>query len=207
MKPTAPRPITSTPIASAKAARLRVGALSPHAPTAFDIRPDSAARQKIARDLDLPNLPALRFAGQVAAEGDEDWRLDAHLSARVVQPCVVTLAPVTTDLEEDVSRRFLAQMPDMLPTGAHASALESEQEEVEIELPEDENIDPLGREIDLWRVMVEALALALPLYPRAEGAALGQAQFAADGVTPLSDADLRPFAGLAALRDKLGKKE
>ena len=51
-----------------------------------------------------------------------------------------------------------------------------------------------------------ALALALPLYPRAEGADLAQAQFAGPGVTPMTDEDARPFAGLKDLRDKLDKK-
>ena len=48
-----------------------------------------------------------------------------------------------------------------------------------------------------------ALALALPLYPRAPGAELGQAVFAEPGTAPLKDEDLRPFAGLAGLKAKL----
>jgi len=53
--------------------------------------------------------------------------------------------------------------------------------------------------------MAEALALALPDYPRAEGAALDKSTFAAPGTAPLQDADLKPFAGLAALKSKLEK--
>ena len=56
--------------------------------------------------------------------------------------------------------------------------------------------------IDLAEVAAEALALALPLYPRAPGAELGTLVAAPDGVAPLSDADLKPFAGLAALARK-----
>ena len=36
-------------------------------------------------------------------------------------------------------------------------------------MPEDDTIEKLGREIDLAAVMIEALSLALPLYPRADG--------------------------------------
>jgi uncharacterized metal-binding protein YceD (DUF177 family) len=109
----------------------------------------------------------------------------------VVQPCVVTLAPVTTRIEEDVERRFLADPPPM-PEG-------------EVEMPGDESAEPLPDVIDLGAVLAEALALALPDYPRAEGAALEEAQFAAPGTRPMSDDDAKPFAGLAGLRDDLDK--
>jgi uncharacterized metal-binding protein YceD (DUF177 family) len=51
--------------------------------------------------------------------------------------------------------------------------------------------------------LAEALALALPLYPRAPGAELGEAAFTEPGKPVLRDEDARPFAGLAHLRDKL----
>ncbi len=64
---------------------------------------------------------------------------------------------------------------------------------------EDEDIEPLGDRIDLGLVAIEALALALPPYPRKEGAALAE--------TLPDDAEetetVKPFAALAALRDKL----
>jgi uncharacterized metal-binding protein YceD (DUF177 family) len=76
----------------------------------------------------------------------------------------------------------------------------------EIEIP-DAEIDPLPEVIDVAEIAAEALALALPLYPRAPGAALGEAVFAPPGVTPLGDTDLKPFAGLSALADKLKKPD
>ena len=54
---------------------------------------------------------------------------------------------------------------------------------------------------------LEALALALDPYPRAEGAALGDARFAPPGTQPLDEEALKPFAGLAELREKLAGKE
>jgi uncharacterized metal-binding protein YceD (DUF177 family) len=61
--------------------------------------------------------------------------------------------------------------------------------------------------IDVAALGIEALALALPLYPRAPGAAFGEAVFAAPGVAPLTSESLRPFAGLASLAEKLKKPE
>ena len=73
-------------------------------------------------------------------------------------------------------------------------------------MPEDDSVEELGDEIDLEAVMLEALSLALPTYPRKDGVELGEAQVAAEGVTPMTDEDSKPFAGLADLREKMQKK-
>lgn len=172
---------------------LRISALPARKPTRFDLAPDAATRAAMAAALGITALPAFRFKGELTPQGRSDWRLSARLEARVEQPCIVTLAPVITDITEEVRRSYLADLPD--PTGD------------EIEMPEDDTQDPLPEVIDAGGVAIEALALALPEWPRAPGAALGEAVFAAPGVAPLRDEDLRPFAGLASLAGKLAKPE
>ena len=167
----------------------RVADLPQNAPTPFELTPDAEARAALARELGLSALRKLRFDGRIIAQGKRDWLLEGHLGATVVQPCVVTLEPVTTRIETDVRRLFLAEMP--------------EPEAGEVEMPEDDSIEELGAWIDPAAVMAEALALALPLHPRKEGAELGEAVFTEPGKTPLRDEDAKPFAGLAALRDAL----
>ncbi len=163
--------------------RLRVAHLNPRTPTPFLLEPDDQARAAIASDLGLLGLPALRFEGSVQAQGNDAWALSGDLTARVVQPCVVTLEPVESPIDEEVRRIF----------SPHVSAPVDE----EVEMPDDE-IEPLGQFIDIGAVMVEALALALPLYPRADGAELE------DGTEPAAeDEDKRkPFAGLDQLLSK-----
>ncbi|PIE14379.1 MAG: hypothetical protein CSA70_01030 [Rhodobacterales bacterium] len=180
---------------------LRVRDLKPSRPTRFAIRPPASDLAALATELGLDGLRKLSFEGELVAEGKTDWRLTARLGATVVQPCVVTLAPVTTRIDENVTRRFLASLPDAVPDAVPGN----EEDDGEIEMPEDDTIDQLESEIDLIRVMTEALALALPLYPRAEGAELEQSDFTAPGETAMTDEDARPFAGLSALRDKLAK--
>lgn len=155
----------------------------------FDLAPDAGARAALAEALGIEAVRKLRFAGTIRPVGERDWELEAELGATVVQPCVVTLAPVTTRIDETVSRRYLAEMPAP-GTG-------------EVEMPEDETAEPLPAVVDIGQVMAEALALALPLYPRADGADMGEAVFTEPGQKPMTDADARPFAGLAALRGKL----
>ncbi|MBB97714.1 MAG: hypothetical protein CML68_24335 [Rhodobacteraceae bacterium] len=165
---------------------LRVADLNQASATAFSLQPDAPALKAIATELGLDGLRKLRFTGQVAAEGKRDWLLTGHLGATVVQPCVVTLQPVTTRIETDVRRLFLARFDQ--PEGD------------EVEMPEDDDQEPLGREIDLGAVMIESLSLALPLYPRADTAELGDAVFTEPGKQAMTDDDTKPFAGLAALK-------
>lgn len=169
---------------------LRIAALAARKPTRFDLKPDAAARAAIAQELGLTTLPEFRFKGELRPQGRSDWVLEAQLTALVEQPCSVTLVPVRTPIAESVRRSYLADMP--VPEGD------------EVEMPEDDTQEPLPDVVDAGQVAVEALELALPLYPRAPGVDLGEAVFAAPGVTPLRDEDLRPFAGLAGLAQKLG---
>lgn len=167
----------------------RVATLSARKPTRFSLKPDTAERAAMAQALDLLALPVFELVGEIAPEGRNDFRLTARMTARVVQPCAVSLAPVTTDLTEDVIRRYDADftVPDA----------------DEVEIPDDDTTEALPEVIDVGTVALEALALALPLYPRAPGAELGEAVFSAPGTAPLRDEDLRPFAGLAGLAAKL----
>ncbi|CAM3071103.1 Uncharacterized metal-binding protein YceD, DUF177 family [Paracoccus aminovorans] len=159
-------------------ARFRVAHLNPHQPTAFSLAPDAAARQALADELGLSALPRLRFSGRIRAVASDAWEVTGQLDAKVVQPCVVTLAPVATTLQEEVQRVF----------SPHVATPEGD----EAEMPDDET-EPLGQFIDAEAIMVEELSLALPLYPRAEGAAL-------DAAEPEEAEQVRkPFAGLADL--------
>ena len=168
---------------------LRVADLPARKPARFALRPGAEALPLVAELIGAETVRKLSFAGELRPEGKRDYVLEADLGATVVQPCVVTLAPVTTRIEEHVVRRYLAEMP--------------EPEDDEVEMPEDDSAEPLPDVIDPGAVMLEALALALPLYPRAPEAELGEARFAEPGVAPLTDDELKPFAGLAGLRDKL----
>lgn len=174
--------------------RFRMSELPPSRPVTFELRPTPDENRAIADDLGLSGLRKLSFQGTLEPEGKRDWRLVAHLGATVTQPCVVTLAPVTTRIEEDVTRRYLAAMPGI-------------PDEDEVEMPEDDSIEPLPDMLDLSVVMTEALALALPLYPRADDAELGETVVTEPGKTPLRDEDTRPFSGLSALRDALKKDD
>ena len=169
----------------------RVSGLSGRKATRFRFAPDAAQRAEIAGTLDLIELAALDMTGEIRPEGRGNFRLEARLTAQAVQPCSVTLAPVPARITDDVLRLFLADFK--YPT------------EDEAEVPEDDTTEPMPETIDLALIATEALALALPLYPRAPGASLGSQVFAPPGATPLTDEVLKPFAGLAGLAQAMKK--
>lgn len=171
----------------------RVASLSSRKPNRFDLTPDAAARAAIAAFLDITAIHKLRFTGMISPKGRHDFVLEAVLEADVEQPCCISLTPVRTKLREEVLRVFLAAYDT--------------PEATEMEMPDDDSSEPLGEVIDAGHVLTEALALALPPFPKAEGAELEITEFTAPGTAPLRDDDLKPFAGLAALKAKLEKPE
>ena len=170
----------------------RVADLQQNQKTSFLITADADELKALAQDVKVTSIKKLRFEGAISALGKRDWGLKAELGFTVVQPCVVTLEPVTTRVDVPVERQFIA-------------GYETPEEE-EFELTDDENTEALGAEINDEEIMKEALALALPLYPRKDDAALAETNFTEPGKKAMSDEDARPFAGLESLRDKLAGK-
>ena len=175
------------------ATALRVADLPHNKPTAFSLRPDTSRLKELADELGLIKLRKLSFEGQVTAAGANDWTLFGKLGATVTQTCAVTLADVTTRLEEDVRRVYLRGFQEI--------------DASECEMPEDDEVEQLTDWIDPEAVMLEALILALPLYPRAPDAELGEVVVTEPGITPLRDEDAKPFAGLAHLKNRLSNGE
>lgn len=150
------------------------------------LMPDAAMRRALADELGLLDLRKLRLAGTLEPADRADWLFRGTMGATVIQPCSVTLAPVTTRLDEPLTRRFVAEP-------------EREPQTVEQEIPEDVDQEPLGSGIDLLALLIEELALSLPAYPKAPGATFSP---------PDSDDDEpaeKPFAGLAALRKSMSE--
>jgi|SRR6056297_104635 len=186
--------IALTNDSSQKKTAYRLSELSAGRPTTFELRPDKPQMERIAAELGLEGLRKLSFVGTVRSEGKTDWRLDAMLGATVVQGCVITLDPVTTRLDTPVKRVFVNDMPDRLT-------------EDEVEMPDDDTLEPLGDVIDLNTVMTEALALALPDYPRSSDAQLEQTEFMPPDAQPIREEETKPFAALAALKNKFDQEQ
>jgi len=174
-----------------------VSRLSANQTYSFTLPFTDEMRASLAGELDLLALKKPSLKGTLTPDGSDDWLLKARFGATVQQACVITLAPVTTRIDDTVERLFVRALPDFGDL----------EEDAEVEMPDDERVEALGNTIELVDVFREALALALPPYPRAEGAELEEAVFTEEGKEALTDKDTKPFAGLAALKAKLQTPE
>ncbi|MEX0970639.1 MAG: DUF177 domain-containing protein [Paracoccaceae bacterium] len=165
-----------------------VAALSHKHPTRFDEAPTTQEAEALSALLGLLGLRKFRFTGEILPLRRDEWEVRGTLGASVTQECVVTLEPVRSRVETDVLIRFVPR---------------EKMDETMEERDFDETQEPLGEVIDLGLIATEALALALPPYPRKEDAALELPDSMADG----DDEKPNPFAALAALKDKLGKPQ
>ncbi len=151
----------------------------------FAIKPDAQETANLTALFKASKLSKVQFNGTIRPFGNSEWELDGQLGATIVQPCVVTLAPVTTRIDTKVHRLFVReiQLPD----------------EVEIAPDHDVDLELLGSTIDLGIIATEELALSIPEYPRADGAELARVYD-----TATDDAgQIRPFDALKPLRDRL----
>ncbi len=143
-------------------------------------------REALARDLGVieidrleARLRATPFRGGIRAQG--------RLQATVVQACVVTLVPVSQDIDEPIDRIFLP--------GAEVAYAGPADAEVFVDLEGDDLPDRFdGNEADLSEMLIEVLSLAIDPYPRAPGAEL---EITGDA----SDPQDHPFAALRRLKD------
>ncbi len=163
--------------------------LRAHKAISFDITPTEAEAEAIRQSLGLRGLRKMRFEGALSPIGKRGWLVEGRLGASITQECVVSLEPVKARIDSMVSLRFL---PENM---------------IEDDTPEDvleDDVEPLEAIIDLGHVAVEALSLAMPDYPRSGTAALDTPVTAEPaGALPIKDEELKAFAGLAALKDKL----
>lgn len=164
-----------------------------------DVEATKAERAAIARAFGLVALERLRLRATLSPDGREDWRLEGVLEAAGAQACVATLEPTPFAFEAPVLRLWSerAEPPDPLA----AVAFDSESGD----LSDDEEVEPLPDPIDLGAVALEALSLALDPYPRAADAPERAEAWAGppdDG--PVDASRLKPFAGLAELKARVG---
>ncbi len=131
--------------------------LNPGQPFAFDDRAGAEELASIALALGVETVRKFRFAGALRPSGPDGWALDAQLGVTAVQACVVTLAPVTTRLDVAVRRRYV---PGGTPPADGA----------EVGPDDDLDTEALPTTLDLGAIALEETALALPDYPRADGA-------------------------------------
>ena len=158
----------------------------PQAGAAFTLTADEDVRASIARETGVLDLPRLEATFEIDRRGKAGLRVAGQVAATVIQACVVTLEPVTSELDEAIDVVFVPESE------------REQQKPVDIaiaaEAVDDEPESLVGGTLDLGALATEFLVLGIDPYPRKPDAAFEP---------PASPgADAGPFAALAALKAK-----
>jgi uncharacterized metal-binding protein YceD (DUF177 family) len=169
---------------------LVISELSQNKPRRFELRWDADHLAQYLPEMELRALSKLSIKGQIQAEGGKNWKLNATVGASAVQACVVTMDDVKTRLDVEINRRYLSNFAAHEEEFASEEDLDAESEEI-------------PTQINLLDLALETVSLNLDDFPRKDGTELEPVLAAPKGVVPLTDDAVKPFAGLAALKDKM----
>ncbi len=132
----------------------------------FDLVADAPVRAAVAKVAGLRELTRFEANFDVARQGSGGLRVTGRVSATVGQNCVVTLEPLTNEVEETVDLLF---EPSRAAPQAGDEA-EPRRRDANLDDPE-----PLvGGIVDLGILATEFLILGLDPYPRKPGAVFEQ---------------------------------
>ena len=159
------------------------------------------SNQKVAelvKRLDLLSIKKVSLLGILSPLSIDEWSLKAELRATVKQKCVISFKPVKTIVCEPINRTF--------SPSALQNTFESDDDGTSPVIFDD-TLHELNDYIDLAEIIFEELTLILPLYPKIDGAELGSYCVTEPGTKPLTDENIKPFAQLSELKDKLSIKK
>ncbi len=176
---------------------LRLSELNQSKPFEFHLRLSNQKVSELIKGLDLLNIKKVSLVGSLAPLSIDEWRLKAVLKANVKQKCVISFKPVQTIVNETIRRTF--------SPSASQNNYEADDDGTSPVIFDD-SLHELNDEIDLAEIIFEELNLILPLYPKIEGAELGCYSVTEPGAKPLNEENVKPFAQLSELKDKLFKK-
>jgi uncharacterized metal-binding protein YceD (DUF177 family) len=163
--------------------------------TALEISAAESERDALAKRFGFLGLPAFsarvtvdrRPGGQVVVEG--------RLKGRIVQACILSLDPVTQELDDAFRLVFAEDVAEERDPESGEALLNSQGDAPE----------PLaGNMLDVGELVAEQLSLTADPYPRRPGIRLEDVLPKPKGGARRAAPEQRrhPFAGLAALKDK-----
>jgi uncharacterized metal-binding protein YceD (DUF177 family) len=146
-----------------------------------------AERAALAQHLELGAVE--RLAVRLHADKFRGgMRVHGSLSATIVQPSVISLEPVTQEIDEPIDRVFLP--------GGEKDYAAAAGAEIFVDLEGEDVPDHFeGNEADLSALIIETLSLAVDPYPHAPGETVGELDIVDKDAESTS-----PFSKLKALK-------
>ena len=177
---------------------VRFSEINQSKPFDFHLMPSNQKVAELVNRLDLLSIKKVSLVGILSPLSIDEWSLKAELRATVKQKCVISFKPVQTIVCETINRTF---SPSALQNTFEAD------DDGTSPVIFDDTLHELNDHIDLAEIIFEELTLILPLYPKIEGAELGSYSVTEPGAKPLNEENIKPFAQLSELKDKLSKKK
>jgi uncharacterized metal-binding protein YceD (DUF177 family) len=145
-------------------------------------------RATVARALDVLSVLSLSAQFAITPRSAGYFRLTGNVKAQVEQSCVVTLEPLTNEIDERFSVDYWPENELPEPSGGV------------IDVHDEPDLEPIvGNQIKVGRVVFDTLAGAIDLFPRKPGVT-----FESSELTPKDTQSQAsgPFAVLAKMKNK-----
>ena len=143
-------------------------------------------RSNLAELLKVCSLTKLHFDGIIVQNSDQTYTFSANVNALVIQNCIVTLYPVKTSLNFGIKRHYSKNSPKTHSKKVITNIL-------------DNHLEFFGKTLNISDVIVEALSLEIPDYPRRKNIKFNGVSATKKGVTPLRSISESPFYALKDL--------
>ncbi|WP_425065746.1 YceD family protein [Reyranella sp.] len=162
---------------------------------ALDISTSESERAALAKRFGFLDLPA--FSARVSVDRKPGGQIivEGRLKGRIVQACILSLDPVTQELDDAFRLVFAENLTEDRDPESGEALLNAQGDAPE----------PLeGNMLDVGEIVAEQLSLTADPYPRRPGIKLEDVLPKPKGGARRSAPEQRrhPFAGLAALKDK-----
>ena len=153
----------------------------------FSLWLDTDRKRALAKDVNALDILKFRCSGEFRCEDADEWSLEMAVGATVVQQCVRTLESIRSRVDI-VAQRLYSPRFEATVVGNN------------VQIPEEVELEPQSRFIDLMQVTSEALLLELPIYPRKSAGKPGTYAYSTEGTADTAKARYKPFATLARMK-------
>ena len=163
------------------------------------LEPDQDVRTKLAAQCNVLSISEFSALLNVKPWHKDGVRVSGPLRATLVQSCIVTLEPVSDQIDTLIDAVFVPNTSKLAKPHIDAETRELIVEAEGDDVPELFELPNL----DVGAVAVEFFALELNPYPKSPNAGETDATLAEQGENIEHDVKENPFAALAKIRDKL----
>ena len=144
---------------------------------------------ELQENLNVEKLLSFSFKGRLVRQNNKRYELRASFTATTVQNCIVTWKPIKAVITDKIERHYSEEQ------------VEHKVGDVSLDI-NSKDLELIRKELNIGAVVIEALCLAIPDYPRKKNVRFAGATITSSGLKPLDKNLSNPFL---ILKDFLNK--